>query len=97
MYAALAILFILGAFCGTLLRLLTFLIILLTVMAIAAVITWADGKGGVALSAIISGFILQMGYAAGIILRSLIVALQCRFKERITPGKGESMDHSSLP
>jgi hypothetical protein len=63
-------LFCLGVVCGATLRLMIFIGVLLGAAAIAVVATAAHGVGGALLTMLLTVVVLQIGYAAGFILRA---------------------------
>ena len=78
-------LLVLGAACGAAVRLLIFIVVLLGAAAIVAISTLAQGAGGAALNAVLAVVILQVGYAAGIVLRAAIRSLRGRKRETSAP------------
>jgi len=72
MFLFLSGLLILGAVCGAAIRMMVFVILLLGALAIAAAASYADGAGAMVLNAAITVVTLQIGYAAGLILRAAI-------------------------
>lgn len=76
MYLLIAGLLALGAACGATVRLLFFVVILLGASAIVVIATRAQGGGAALLNAVIAATTLQVGYAAGIVLRAAIRSLR---------------------
>jgi hypothetical protein len=72
MYWLVAGLFVLGAVCGATIRLMVFIVVLLGAASIAIVVGMAHGLGEGALHALIAVICLQLGYAAGFVLRAAI-------------------------
>jgi uncharacterized membrane protein len=65
-------LLVLGIFCGTLLRLPPFALIVLGAVAIALLSSAASGVFAALLNAVIAAVVLQVGYAVGIVLRAVM-------------------------
>lgn len=63
-------LFVLGAVCGAAIRMMVFVIVLLCAATIAIASSLGQGLGAILLDALITIVALQIGYAAGLILRS---------------------------
>jgi hypothetical protein len=86
MYWMIAGLLILGAACGAILRLLIFVGVLLGAAVIAIVAGVAHGGIGAALlHALIAVVALQVGYAAGVVLRAAIRSWQSQTPARAAP------------
>ena len=78
MYWLAAGLFVLGALCGAVIRLMMFVFVLLGAAIIAAGATAAQGFVPALLSAILAVVLLQIGYGVGFILRAGARSLQRR-------------------
>ena len=63
-------LFLLGAVCGAAIRMMVFAIVLLCAAVIAIATSLGQGLGTILLDALVTIVALQIGYAAGLILRS---------------------------
>ena len=63
-------LFVLGALCGVAIRMAIFVVVLLVAAAVVVAATATHGGGAVLLNTIITVVTLQIGYAAGLILRT---------------------------
>ena len=86
MFWMIAGLLILGAACGAILRLMMFVGVLLGAAVIAIAVTMAQGSVGAALlNALIAAVVLQVGYAAGVVLRAAIRSRQPRTRTRDEP------------
>jgi hypothetical protein len=86
MYWMIAGLLVLGAACGALLRLMIFVGVLLGAAVIAIVASVGQGSIGVALlHALIAVVALQVGYAAGVVLRATIRSRQSQTPARAAP------------
>jgi hypothetical protein len=86
MYWMIAGLLIVGAACGAVLRLMMFVGVLLGAAAIAIAVSAAHGGTGAALlSALIAIVALQVGYAAGVVLRAAIRSWQSQAPARAAP------------
>jgi hypothetical protein len=86
MYWMIAGLLILGAACGAILRLMIFVGVLLGAAVIAIAVSAAHGSIGAALlSALIAVVALQVGYAAGVVLRAAIRSWQSQTPARAAP------------
>lgn len=86
MFWMIAGLLILGAACGTILRLMIFVGVLLGAAVIAVAVTVVQGSVGAALlNALIAAVVLQVGYAAGVVLRAAIRSRQSRTPAREAP------------
>jgi hypothetical protein len=72
MYWLVAGLFVLGAVCGATIRLMVFVGVLLGGTAIAVAASVTHGLGEAVLNAVIAAISLQVGYAAGFVLRAAI-------------------------
>lgn len=72
MYGIAAGLVLLGAICGTTLRLMPFVIVLVVAAAIAGVSTAVQGDGNVLLNVALAVVALQVGYGFGIVGRALL-------------------------
>jgi|SRR5579864_5084 hypothetical protein len=70
MFWFIAGLFVLGAVCGAVIRMMVFVIVLLCAAMIAIATTLGQGVGAILLAALVTVVALQIGYAAGLILRS---------------------------
>jgi hypothetical protein len=92
MYWLLAGLLILGAVCGATVRLMVFVGVLLGGAVIAVLVGAAHGAGAALLSAVIAVVCLQVGYAAGIVLRAAIRSLHPG-----TAGRGSGEQPLSAP
>lgn len=79
-----AVLLVFGAVCGAVMRLPIFVIALLAAAVIVLVASGSQGAGPAVLQAIVTVVILQVGYVAGIVLRSLARSLR---EQRTPPGK----------
>jgi hypothetical protein len=75
-------LFVLGALCGVAIRMMIFVIVLLVAAAIVIAATATHGGGAILLNTIITLVTLQIGYAAGLILRT---AVRSRWERSPTP------------
>lgn len=73
-----AVLLVFGAVCGAVMRLPIFVIALLAAAVIVLVASGSQGAGPAVLQAIVTVVILQVGYVAGIVLRSLARSLRER-------------------
>jgi len=83
MYWMIAGLLILGAACGAILRLMIFVGVLLGAAVIAIVVSAAQGGIAAALlHALIAVVALQVGYAAGVVLRAVIRSWQSQTPAR---------------
>jgi hypothetical protein len=85
-------LFILGAVCGAAIRLMVFLVVLFGAAVIAIAATWSQGFGMTVLHVVVAVVSLQVGYAAGLILRTRIQTLHKR--AAITPVRDEPVGRS---
>jgi len=86
MYWMIAGLLVLGVACGALLRLMMFVGVLLGAAVIAIVVSAMHGGIGAALlSALIAIITLQVGYAAGVVLRAVIRSRQSQTPVRTAP------------
>ena len=65
-------LFVLGAACGAAIRMMVFLFVLLGATSIAVAASVEHGLGATLLNAVITVVALQIGYAAGLILRTAV-------------------------
>jgi ABC-type amino acid transport system permease subunit len=74
-YLAAAFLFS-GAICGAVVRLPVFVIALIATVLIVLVGSWSQGAGQALLQAVIAAVILQSGYVAGVVLRSVARSLR---------------------
>lgn len=81
MYWLAAVLFLIGAVCGATVRLMAFIGVLLCAAVIAASV--AQGWGGAALNAVVAIVTLQVGYAAGFVLRAAIRSRQATSPARV--------------
>jgi hypothetical protein len=63
-------LFVLGAVCGAAIRMMVFVIVLLGAAAIAVAASVGQGGAAILLHAVITVVTLQIGYAAGLMLRT---------------------------
>lgn len=79
-----AVLLVFGAVCGAVVRLPLFVIALMAAALIVLAATWSQGAAAALLLAVIAVVILQAGYAAGVVLRSVVRSLRGRQRE---PGK----------
>jgi len=75
-------LFVLGALCGAAIRMMIFVIVLLGAAAIVIAATITHGSEAILLNAVVTVVTLQIGYAAGLILRTVVAS---RRRER-SPG-----------
>jgi hypothetical protein len=73
-----------GAICGAVMRLPAFVIALLAAAVIVLFASWSQGTAAALLQAVIAVVVLQGGYAAGIVIRSLRGSLRGR---RAAPGE----------
>lgn len=76
-----AVLLVFGAVCGVVVRLPIFVIALMATALIVLAATWPQGAGAALLPAVITVVILQAGYAAGVVLRSVVRSLQRKLRE----------------
>jgi hypothetical protein len=79
-----ALLLVFGAICGAVMRLPVFIVALIAAAVVVLFSSWSQGAGAAVLQAVIAVVILQGGYAAGVVLRSLARSLRGRQSE---PGK----------
>jgi hypothetical protein len=70
MYWLVAGLFLIGTICGATIRLMAFIVVLLGAAGIAIAATVSHGLGGAVLDMVIAVVMLQIGYAAGFVLRA---------------------------
>jgi hypothetical protein len=82
MYWVVAGLFVLGIACGATLRLMAFVVVLIGAAIIAAVAGVLQGAAAAALNTLFAVVTLQVGYAAGFVLRAAIRARQARSIQR---------------
>ncbi len=75
-------LFVLGALCGAAIRMMIFVIVLLVAAAIVVAASASHGAGAILLNAVITVVTLQIGYAAGLILRT---AMRSRWERSPAP------------
>jgi hypothetical protein len=86
MYWMIAGLLVLGAACGALLRLMIFVGVLLGAAVIAIAVSMGQGGIGAALlHALIAVVALQVGYAAGVVLRAATRSWQSQTPVRAAP------------
>jgi hypothetical protein len=78
MYWLVAGLFILGAICGASIRLMVFVVVLIGAAVIAAGASLGQGGGAALLHAVIAVVALQVGYVAGLVLRTAARSLRQR-------------------
>jgi hypothetical protein len=71
MYWLVAGLFLIGAVCGAAIRLMAFIVVLLGAAGIAIAAFVSHGLGAAVLDAVIAVVMLQIGYAAGFVLRAV--------------------------
>jgi hypothetical protein len=79
-------LFCLGVACGAVIRLMIFIGVLLGAAAITVAVTVGHGIGAALLTAVLTVVVLQVGYAAGLILRA---AGRSLFAQASTSGTGK--------
>src|SRR5215471_9663756 len=84
MYWLVAGLLALGAACGATIRLMIFIGVLVGAALVAFIGTGSQGAGAALLNALIAIVTLQVGYAAGLVLRAAIRSLQRRPADRAT-------------
>lgn len=77
-------LFMLGLLCGAAVRLVFFVVILLGAAVIAMLVTASDRGLGAIVVAIVAVVILQVGYAAGVVVRAAARAWQRRRQGAMT-------------
>lgn len=73
-----AVLAVCGAVCGAVMRLPVFVIALIGAAVVVMLSNWSQGGGTALLWAVIAVVSLQSGYAAGIVVRSLLRSLRGR-------------------
>jgi hypothetical protein len=94
MYGIVAGLVIVGTTCGTFIRMPLFIGILVVAVILAAASTVAEGASGRGINAVIAIATLQIGYAAGLVLR----AARCSLIETGTNApRGSGNPSVSLP
>lgn len=71
-----AVILVFGAICGAVMRLPIFIIALIAASVIVLFANWPHGAGAALLQAVIAVVVLQCGYAAGILSRSLMRSLR---------------------
>jgi len=84
MYWLVAGLLALGAACGATIRLMIFIGVLVGAALVAFIGTGSQGAAAALLNALIAIVTLQVGYAAGLVLRAAIRSLQRRPADRAT-------------
>lgn len=78
-----AVLLAFGAICGAVIRLPIFVIALIAAAVIVLIGGWSEGAGVALMRAVVAVVILEAGYAAGIVLRSVARALRGRRPEPV--------------
>ncbi len=74
MFWLIAGLLVLGVVCGTVIRLMLFVGVLIGAAAVAIAVSAPEGLGGALINALIAIVLLQVGYGIGVVLRAAIAA-----------------------
>jgi hypothetical protein len=85
MYWLAASLFLIGAICGATVRLMVFVVVLIGAAAVAIAAGLEHGLGTALVDGVIAVFALQVGYAAGFVLRAVIRSRRTSSAQRVAP------------
>ena len=86
-----AMLLVFGGVCGAIVRLTVMAVVMLAASVVALVARWGHGAWSALLEAVIVVLLLQIGYAAGVVLRASTRPLRERRGEPREPVRGRAV------